>query len=283
MNILLTGATGFIGSNILNKIKDDNKIYLILRNKKKNKIFKNKNIKIINFVDYKILSHKLSKLNIDIIIHAATHYSKIHKNDDIQKFTNSNILLGNIILDNLDKMKAKKFINFSTVWEDYNGIEKNYFNLYAAYKKAFSNIVEFYKNNLKNIKFYSLMISDTFGQNDKRPKLVNVLRNNYKKNKRTAIISKKLFINLLNVEDVVDVVVSITKKNIKPGKYLVKNPINYEFSKILEKFNNKNKKKLKIKWGNNSILSEKTLSYSKLKSWKPRKSNIEDIINTIEY
>ncbi len=51
MNILLTGATGFIGSNILNKIKNKNKVYLILRNKKTNKIFKNKNIKIINFIN----------------------------------------------------------------------------------------------------------------------------------------------------------------------------------------------------------------------------------------
>ena len=283
MNILLTGATGFIGSNILNKIKDNNKVYLILRNKKKNRFFKDKNIKIINFVDYKILDYKLSKLKIDIVIHAATHYSKRHGNDDLQKFANSNILLGNIILDNLDKMKVKKFINFSTVWEDYNGIEKNYFNLYSAYKKAFSNIIEFYKNNLKYIKFYNLMISDTFGANDKRPKLINVLKSNYKENKTTTIVSKKLIINLLNVEDVVGAVVLIIKKNIKPGKYLIKNPTNFEFSKIFEIFNKKNKKKLKIKWVNKSAIKEKTLSYSKLKSWKPRKSNIEDIINTIKY
>ena len=35
MNILLTGCTGFIGSNVLNKFKNKNKIYIILRNKKK--------------------------------------------------------------------------------------------------------------------------------------------------------------------------------------------------------------------------------------------------------
>ncbi len=42
MNILLTGCTGFIGSNILNKFKDKKKIYIILRNKNKNKFFKKK-------------------------------------------------------------------------------------------------------------------------------------------------------------------------------------------------------------------------------------------------
>ena len=42
MNILLTGCTGFIGSNILNKFKSKNQIYIILRNKKKKQIIQKK-------------------------------------------------------------------------------------------------------------------------------------------------------------------------------------------------------------------------------------------------
>ena len=34
-------------------------------------------------------------------------------------------------------MNVKKFINFSTVWENYNGEKENYFNLYAVYKTKF--------------------------------------------------------------------------------------------------------------------------------------------------
>ena len=46
--------------------------------------------------------------------------SKIHKFSDIKKFCNSNLLLGNIILENLRNHESKtKFINFSTVWEDW--------------------------------------------------------------------------------------------------------------------------------------------------------------------
>ena len=210
INILLTGATGFIGSNILNELKSDNQIYLILRNKKK--FSKHKNIKIINYSNYQDLQKKLSKIRVEIVIHAATHYTKIHKPEDLQKFSNSNILFGNILLENLNLMCVKKFINFSTVWEDYNGKKNNYFNLYAIYKNAFSNILNFYKNKEKKIKFYELMISDTFGKNDKRVKLINLLRNNYKKNIITKKISKKLYINLLNVEDIIYAVKLICKK-----------------------------------------------------------------------
>ena len=37
MNILLTGATGFIGSNILKKLVDKNNLFIIIRDKRKNK------------------------------------------------------------------------------------------------------------------------------------------------------------------------------------------------------------------------------------------------------
>ena len=282
MNILITGSTGFIGSNILKRLKKNNKIYIILRKKISNSEFRNKNIKKIYFNSHSELFKKLKKLQVDLVIHTATHYRKSHNLYDLGNFSNSNILLGNIILENLKIMKVKKFINFSTVWEDYNGIQNNYFNLYSAYKKAFSTILNYYIKNQPQTKFYELMISDTFGSNDKRKKIINVLRKNYQKNITTKIISKNLFINLLNVEDVTDAVVLIIKKKIKPEKYLIKNPVNFNINKIIKKFNESNYKKIKIKWVSNKLLKEKTLSYKALKSWKPTKSNISDIIKIIK-
>lgn len=282
MNILLTGCTGFIGSNILDKFKNSSKIYIVLRNKRNNRFFKKKNIKIINFRDYKELNKKLGKIKAEIVIHAATHYAKSHNQKDIKEFSNSNILFGNIILENLKNMNTSKFINFSTVWEDYNGIKNNYFNLYSAYKNAFSKILNFYKKKLKNIKFYELMISDTFGKNDKRAKIINVLRKNYKNNIKTNIVSKNLYINLLNVEDITNAVYLISKKKIEPEKYLLKNKRDTNVNEIIKKLNKDSNKKIKVKWLSSKVIKEKSLSYKKLKSWKPLKSNISDIINIIK-
>ena len=282
MNILITGCTGFIGSNILNKFQKNNKIYIILRNKKNNKKFKNKNIKIINYKNYDELNKKISKIKAELIIHTATHYAKTHNQKDLKEFSNSNILFGNIILENLKSMKTKKFINFSTVWEDYNGIKENYFNLYSAYKKAFSKILNFYRNKFKKVKFYELMLSDTFGKNDNRLKIINVLRKNYKSNTKTKIISKNLYVNFLNVEDITNAVYLIYKKNIKPAKYLLKNNSDTNIHKMIQIFNKENDRKIKVKWLSNKLIKEKSLPYKKLKSWKPIKSNISDIIKIIK-
>ena len=137
--ILLTGSTGFVGFNILKKLIKKNKVFIVLRKKKNNKLNKlsKKNIKIIYYKNPNQLNRSLKKIKADIVIHCATHYIKKHNFNDIKKLSESNIVFGNIILENIKNMKVKKFINFSTVWEDYNGIQNNYANLYSAYKKAF--------------------------------------------------------------------------------------------------------------------------------------------------
>ena len=168
--ILLTGSSGFIGSEILDQLSKNNIIYITQRNKKKVKKKINQNIKKIYFKNYDNLNDKLSKLNIDIVIHCATHYIKNHTSKDIKKLSDSNILFGNVILENLRSMNVKKFIYFNTVWENYNSIKKNYLNLYAVYKSIFKELIDYYKKNLTFIKFYNLSISDTFGVFDKRKK-----------------------------------------------------------------------------------------------------------------
>lgn len=281
--ILLTGSSGFIGSNILNSFSEKYKFYLVVRKKLPKKILIKKNIKVIYFKNYESLNSKLKKIKVDTVIHCAVHYAKTHKFSDIKKFCNSNLLFGNIILENLNVMKVSKFINFSTVWEDGNAKKNNTINLYAAYKKSFSTILDFYKKNLKKIKFYELMISDTFGKNDHRKKIINTLKLNYQKKKTTKIISKNLYINLLNISDIISAINLILKRPIIPKKYLLKNTFDTKISDLVMLFNKQNKKQLKVKWNSNSLVKSRIYPYDKLKGWKPNNSNIKDVINYIKF
>ena len=279
-NILLTGSTGFIGSEILKYLSNYNKVYITVR--KKYKInSNNKNINKIYFNSYKNLSYKIKKLKIDTVVHCATHYVKNHNFEDIKELSESNILFGNIILENLKIMKVKKFVNFSTVWENYDGKKDNCYNLYSAYKAGFGKIISFYKKENKNIKFLNLVISDTFGLRDKRKKLVNLLKTNYKKNLVTRVISKNLYINLLNVKDIISAIKLILKKNYKSDTYILKNKNNFKIYDIIKKIEKYSQKKIKVKWLSNKIIKEKIYKFKTLKGWKPKNSNIKDIIRII--
>jgi len=270
--ILLTGSTGFVGSAILNELSKNYIVYCLNRKKiKKSKKYKN-----IYFKSYDDLNSKLKKIQADTVIHCATHYVKYHEAKDIDKLSNSNILFGNIILENLSKMKVKNFINFSTVWENYDGIKDNYFNLYSAYKKCFSNLLKYYEKNSPNINFYNLFISDTFGETDKRPKIINVLKKNYKRNLATKIISSKLYLNLLNIKDIVNSISIIFKNKNKPGNYNLVNSKNYSMSQIINAVNNNNNKKIKIKWLSDRQIKEGIFKNKKLIGWVPKNSTIDD-------
>ena len=280
--ILLTGATGFVGSNILENVYKDNQIFILIRRKPRQKKFYHKNIFFIKSNNFKNLNNKLKKLRIDLVIHCATHYIKHHEYKDVKKLIDSNIFLGNIILENLSFMKVKKFINFSTVWQDPNPKKDNFQNLYAAYKSGFSRIVKFYKKILTKIDFFEVVLSDTYGLGDNRDKLINTIKKNFKANRVTKIISKNLYINLLNVKDIVKGLKIILQKKTKPGQYVFKNSNDLKIFDLIEKFNKLNDDKIMIKWLSNKIIKNKILKYNQLKSWKATESSISNIINYIK-
>ena len=126
------------------------------------------------------------------------------------------------------------------------------------------------------------MITDTFGLGDKRPKIINTLKKNFKKNKITKIISKNLYLNILNVDDISNAVKIILNRKISPGKYIIKNIKEFKISELVNIFNKNSKIKLKIKWSSRKLIKSKIINHKKLSGWKPKKSNINSIINVIK-
>jgi nucleoside-diphosphate-sugar epimerase len=279
--ILLTGATGFIGSNILKDFKKDNQIFILVRKNIKQKKFFDKNIFLLKFSNYNDLNRKLKKLRIDLVFHCATYYAKQHKYNDIEKFINSNILLGNIILENLTFMKVKKFVNFSTVWQDPYPVNDDFQNLYAVYKSSFSKIVKFYKKTIPKVRFFEIILTDTFGLDDNRNKLVTTIKKNFKANRFTKIISKNLYLNLVNITDIIKGLRIIIKKETQPNQYVFKNSYDLRIYDLIKKFNLSSKCKLKVKWLSNQVIKKKIYKYKKLNFWKAKESSLNNIINYI--
>jgi UDP-glucose 4-epimerase len=116
LSILLTGSTGFIGSNLLIYLKKKNvKIYDILRHPKKKK--KIKNYHPIFFKDNLELETKLKKIKINTVINCATYYSLKEDSNSLIQLINANVTFGTLIIKNTC-FKIKKFINFGSMMED---------------------------------------------------------------------------------------------------------------------------------------------------------------------
>ena len=123
-------------------------------------------------------------------------------------------------------------------------------NFYASTKSGFEMILKFYSSQKKNLKCYNLKFFESFGEFDKRKKLIPTLIKNYKENLESKIISDKLELNIIHVNDIVKAINILLKKNFKSDNYCLKNSKNIKISNLISRINKKSNKKIKVKFLN---------------------------------
>jgi CDP-paratose synthetase len=281
-NFLITGASGFIGNNFLEKFSNNSKFYYIfLKNTKKNKKFKNsfkdKNKKFIFFKNNLEIYTSIKKLKINFFINFATHYTKDNNFKNTEQLIKSNILFPSLILESINKKYLKKVITFGSMQEHHQNKEYMPDCLYAATKKSLDKLFFFHKTKLTKIKFYNLKFYETYNATDKRKKLVPIIKKNYINNLTTCLASRNLNLNFLHVDDVCRAVNIIINKNIKSGEYQIQAKKFSNPKKLIDKFNQINLKKIKYITKDNNIFN---INYNlkKLPYWK-QTTNIENNFN----
>lgn len=284
--IFITGSSGFLGKFFLeNALSKGFKVVDILR-------LKNKSNKDLNFLRKKYantyksiffknnseIEKKLKNEKIDYFINFATLYKNNHNHNDILKFTNSNIEFPSIILD-LICSKVKKIINFGTMMQHSDGKNHTPKNFYASTKSAFEMILNFYTTTYKNIKFYNLKFYESFSEKDQRKKFIPILFSNYKKKIITKVNSKKLELNIIHVNDIINAIFIILKNNFKSGSYCLSQKKNTKISNLILKINKVLIRKLKTKYLNYKVDKIKKSKLKVLMKWKPDIEIEKKIIN----
>ena len=281
-NILITGSTGFVGSNILNQLLKKNiHIYDVLREKNKNKriihkLKSNKNYHPIFYKKFNELETKIKKIKIDTVINCATYYSNKNDLKTIQNLIQTNITFCSIILE-IVKNKVKKFINFGSIMEYSDKRDFSPQNFYAITKYSFQKIEKFYKSNNKKIKFYDLKLYETYGNKDRRKKIIPIIINNYLKNKYIKIVTRNLKMNFVNVESITNAVNMIIFKNIKEGEYCMKNNKITKIKELIDSLNKKLKRKIKVKYLSSDKFSIFHKKFKKFPNWVD-KTNLEEFL-----
>ena len=253
--VLLTGSSGFLGSHILQYLlKKKIKVFDILKEKRINKQFNKKlshnykNYLPIFYNSYGDLEKKLKSIKTDIVIHCATFYSTEEDYKTILKLINSNLIFSLLVAKNSIN-NCRKFINFGSMME-FAPSKLPPKNIYAVTKICFENFLKFYSNKNINAKIYNIKLFETYGDNDKRKKIIPTIIKNYSKNKNFLLFSKNLNMNFIHVNQVTNFIDKIIFKNIKAGSYCLRNEKFMQINKILKNLNEKLKRKIKIKYLN---------------------------------
>jgi nucleoside-diphosphate-sugar epimerase len=277
--ILLTGATGFIGSRILNFLLErEISVYALVRKKKRANLTKRKNLSVIYYKNYEEIKKKLSKLQVNTLINCSTHYNTSQQDKEIIKMINSNILFPTLIINNL-KNKIKNYVNIGSM-NEYSHKNTNLpLNFYGLTKKMFEKIGSFLFNDYK-VNIYNIKLFDTYGDNDKRKKIIPTIISNYENKKRTVVISQNLFLNAINVIDILEFLEKTLKGKIKPGDYCLTSGF-IKIKSIIDDINKNKKINIRINYLNKENISQVTKKVSGLKYILVKNKTKQFILNKI--
>ena len=293
MKILLTGATGFIGTNFVLNLHDKYEIVALVREGSNTS-------KIESFCKVYRYDGKIESLikifkeeKFDGVVHLATLYKANHTYNEIDSLIYSNIKFGVDILEAIKVIPVAFFINTMTAFEYSNSDKYNPVNFYAATKHAFFDIIKYY-SGVASTYFSHLMIFDTYGANDTRPKIFNLWKKIAKSGEVLEMSAGEQKIDISHVDDVIngfDILIDLcVKKKVKNNQiFALESPKRYFLRKLAKIFEKGTNIKLNIKWGAkpyreneimNPVSTKRCKEIKKLPKWK-QKINLEKGIEAL--
>lgn len=206
MNILVTGATGFVGRHLVKELQcGAHEVHILVRPSTDCSLINVSHIFVFND-NIEALSVYLRQKQIDGIIHLASLYVAEHKAEQIKPLIDSNIYLGTALLEAAKTVGVKWFLNTGTIWQNYNvpdySDQYNPVNLYAAGKQAFITMAKYYTET-SPLRFCTLKLCDTYGADDTRRKIFTLFDEIAVSGKVLAMSPGEQRLDILHIDDVV--------------------------------------------------------------------------------
>lgn len=194
----VTGGTGYIGSKLLAHLseQEDNLIYAVIRPGSRPKVVKNNIVYVI--FDGTESSVELPLHESDYLIHLGALYTTDTKEDSVNDLIVSNITFSTILFNVAQRVNPQIVITSTSTFSSLDG-DGNYkpASLYAATKKAVEDIAQAY-----DLSIHFLTLPDTYGPDDWRPKVHNLVIKNQKWPFEFRSQAKQQ-IRMLHVDDVI--------------------------------------------------------------------------------
>jgi nucleoside-diphosphate-sugar epimerase len=207
--ILVTGATGFIGSHLVLSLLEHGHEVAILKRKdsslKELAAIQDK-IQVFASDTYDDIFFAIEKFAPDVVVHLAALYINQHKSEHIADLVNSNILLGAHVLEAMTENGVLQFLSIGTRWQHLKNKRYNPANVYSATKEAFKDILVCY--GTRGIRYKILELGDTYGSGDTRKKIMELLITACQKKERLDLTPGDQILDLSYVGDICHVIVS---------------------------------------------------------------------------
>ena len=202
---VMTGATGYIGSHILKYLLFKGWDIHIVADPQYGYANIEDVLQQIDVFEYDgnilALCDFFQKVKPDVVFHLAAAVITNYKPEQVPVLIQSNVQFGAEILEAMKSSETSLIVSTGSYWQNYNSDTYNPVDLYAATKEAFEKIVQLYVDAY-NFRHVNLRLFDVYGEDDKRPKLWNALRDIAGTDQHIEVSPGEQLLDLIHVSDV---------------------------------------------------------------------------------
>jgi len=205
--ILITGATGFIGSYLARRLAHtDYDVHILVRTEPSSTFLNTfRDRLVIHRIGRETgtLANLLQKVQPTLVFHLAAYFVAEHGPDDLERLINSNILFSTQLFEAMAQTGSDAIVSVGTSWQHNQQDDYDPASLYAATKQAAEDLLVFYCN-AKGIRNITLKLFESYGPHDPRQKLFNLLRAASHSVVPIKFSPGHQLLDLVYVEDIVD-------------------------------------------------------------------------------
>lgn len=203
--VLITGITGYIGSHLAKALLPDYEVCGLVRKPLHTEYIADFQDRLRLFpVDssYESMHNAVQAAQPDLVYHLAAYYTGTHGAQETPKLVDSNITFGAHLLEALSACKVPALAYATTYMTHYRGEDYCPLNLYAATKQAFFDLLAYY-TDAGLLRAATLVISDTYGPGDQRPKVLNAVKRAAGTGVRVAFSTGNIPYDVVYIDDIV--------------------------------------------------------------------------------
>jgi CDP-paratose synthetase len=220
MNILITGATGYLGQNLTGVLLSKKKYKIGILVRSTSVIPKNlENQYSVFYIDDTQLNESIKNFNPEVVIHLGAFLTSSSDKSVIDRLIGANITFGTHLLDSLKDAKPKLFINTGTFAEyHFNDgmLEPTY--LYSATKTAFRSILKYYAAILK-FKTVNIIPYSIYGNEGTQKKIIDILFDSINSKSPLKLSKGEQKLDFIHIDDVISFYLSILENYQSLNKY----------------------------------------------------------------
>lgn len=203
---ILTGATGYIGSRVVKHLLSEGwRVSVIVKptsalDNIEEVVDKVRVCEYDGRIDTLIAF--FDEMQAEVVMHLAAAAIIDHSPKQVKVLVDSNVGFGAEVLEAMRYSRTRLFVGTGSYWQNYDSDDYNPVDLYAATKEAFEKILQYYVD-AHGFRAITLRLFDVYGEDDKRPKLWNILRDIAGTDRSIDLTSGEQLLDMVHISDVV--------------------------------------------------------------------------------